>query len=84
MPHNCTVEARNKARAAIETLAARPDVVAHDLIPPQTDPSDRWTVELRIDADGLPPAIVAELADRRLTLRHSGPRQSMWHCVAVV
>ena len=81
---NCTVEQRNRARRVIQALGERPDVIGTDLVSPAIDPSNSWTIEIAIDSDGLPPAIVSLLADAKLTIRDVGPRQSWWHCVAVV
>jgi len=81
---NCTVEQRNKARQVIQQLGERPDVIGTDLVSPAIDPSGRWTIEIALDADGLPPAIVSLLAEAEMTIRDVGPRQSWWHCTAVV
>jgi len=81
---NCTVEQRNRARKVIQALGERPDVLGTDLVSPAVDPSGQWTIEIALDSDGLPPAIVSLLADAELTIRDVGPRQSWWHCVAVV
>jgi hypothetical protein len=81
---NCTVEQRNQARRVIHQLGERPDVIGTDLISPAINPSGRWTIEFALDADGLPPEIVSLLGDAELTIRDVGPRQSWWHCTAVV
>ena len=81
---NCTVEQRNRARQVIHALGKRSDVIGTDLVSPATDPSERWTIEIAIDSNGLPPAIVSLLAEQELTIRDVGPRQSWWHCVAIV
>ena len=81
---NCTVEQRNQARRVIQQLGERPDVIGPDLISPAMDPSGRWTIEFALDADGLPPEIVSLLGEAEMTIRDVGPRQSWWHCTAVV
>ena len=81
---NCTVEQRNKARRVIQQLGERPDVIGTDLISPAIDPSGRWTIEIALDADGLSPEIVSLLGEAEMTIRGVGPRQSWWHCTAVV
>lgn len=81
---NCIVEDRNRARRVIQQLGDQPDVLGTDLVSPAIDPSGSWTIEIALDADGLPPEIVALLADAEMTIRDVGPRQSWWHCVAVV
>lgn len=81
---NCTVEQRNQARRVIQQLGERPDVLGSDLVSPAIDPSGRWTIEFALDSDGLPPEIVSLLGDAGMTIRDVGPRQSWWHCTAVV
>jgi len=81
---NCTVEQRNRVRRVIQALGERSDVIGTDLVSPAIDPSNSWTIEIALDSDGLPPEIVSLLAEAGLTIRDVGPRQSWWHCVAVV
>ena len=81
---NCTVEQRNRARRVIQALGERPDVIGTDLVSPAIDPSNSWTIEIALNSDGVPPAVVSLLAEAELTIRDVGPRQSWWHCVAVV
>lgn len=81
---NCTVEQRNRARRVIQQLGSRPDVIGTDLVSPATDPSGCWTIEIALESEGLPPAIVRILGEAELTIRDVRPRQSWWHCVAVV
>ena len=81
---NCTVEQRNRARRVIQALGERSDVIGTDLISPAIDPSNSWTIEIALDSDGLPPEITSLLGEAELTIRDVGPRQSWWHCAAVV
>ena len=81
---NCTVKQRNKARRVIHQLGDRSDVIGTDLISPAIDPSGQWAIEIALDAEGLPPAIIELLAQAEMTIRDVGPRQSWWHCVVVV
>lgn len=81
---NCIVEQRNRARRVIQQLGDWPDVIGTDLVSPAIDPSGRWTIEIALDADGLPPEIVSLLGHAEMTIRNLGPRQSWWHCTAVV
>jgi hypothetical protein len=81
---NCTVEQRNRARRVIQQLGERPDVIGTDLITPAVDPSGSWTIEIALDSDGLPPEIVSLLGEAEMTIRDVGPRQSWWHCTAVI
>ena len=80
----CTVEQRNRARRVIQQLGDHPAVIGCDLVSPTTDPSGCWTIEIALDADGLPPEILSLLAAAELTIRDVGPRQSWWHCVVIV
>ena len=81
---NCIIEDRNRARRVIQQLGEQPDVIGTDMISPAIDPSGRWTIEFALDADGVPPEIVSLLGKVEMTIRNVGPRQSWWHCVAVV
>jgi len=81
---NCTVEQRNRARRVIQALGERSDVIGTDLISPAIDPSNSWTIEIALASDGLPPEVATQLGGAELKIRDVGPRQSWWHCVAVV
>lgn len=84
MPECDHLDARDAARAAIARLGGRPEVVATDLIAPDTDPTGRWTVEVAIDGDATPPAVLQILADEGLSLYDAGPRAAGHTAVAVV
>jgi hypothetical protein len=75
---------RDRARRAIRRLKDRSDVLGVDLLTPDADPTNRWTVELAIDADAVPPAVLAILADEGLSIRETGPRADWQTVVAVV
>jgi hypothetical protein len=77
------LDARDHARAAIARLSGRPDVLGTDLIAPDTDPTGKWTVEIAIDGDAVPPAVLQILADEGLSIYDAGPRAE-WHCVVAV
>jgi hypothetical protein len=81
---NCIVKDRNRARRVIQQLGERSDVIGTDLVSPAIDPSESWTVEVALDSDDLPPAIVSLIVEAEMTIRDVNPRQSWWHCVAVV
>ena len=81
---NCTVEQRDQARRVIQQLGERSEVMGTDLVSPALAPSGRWAIEISLASEGLPPAIVSILAEAKMTIRDVGPRQSWWHCVAVV
>jgi hypothetical protein len=65
---------RARARVCLERLAARPDVVGHDLIAAQADPTNKPTIEIVIDADAVPSGVLGELADAGLGVREARPR----------
>ena len=65
-------------------LVDRPDVLGTDLISPATDPSGQWAIEIALDTEGLPPAIIKLLAQAEMTIRDVGPRHSWWHCTVEV
>jgi hypothetical protein len=74
---------RDQARAAIARLSGRPEVLGTDLVDPDTDPTNRWTVEIAIEGDTAPPAVLQILADEGLPVVDAGPRAE-WHCVVAV
>lgn len=81
---NCTVRARDQARAAARQLDADPRVLAVDLIDPATDPTDSWTVDLICNSEsGLPSPVHSVLAEYGLTIRQVRPRSDHWQCLAV-
>jgi hypothetical protein len=77
------LEARDQARAAIARVSAHPAVIDADLIAPDVDPTQRWTVEIAIDGEATPPAVLRILADEGLSVLDAGPRAT-WHCVVAV
>lgn len=81
---NCTVDAREQARAVARQLDTDPRVLAVDVIEPITDPTDRWAVDLILcsDCDGIPSPVIAVLAEYGLTIRHAGPRGDHWQALA--
>ena len=81
---SCHVKQRNQARRVIHQLGDRSEVIGTDLISPAIDPSGRWAIEIALDTEGLPPAIIELLAQAEMTIRDVGPRQSWWHCTVEV
>lgn len=80
---SCSPAARDKCRAALARLGAHPDVLSTDLIAPDVDPHNEWTIEIAIDPDnGLRPGIVRELADEGLTIQEAAPRQRVFRVIA--
>jgi len=75
---------RTRARVAIERLGGRPDVIDVDLIPAGEGVHDPTTVEIAIEADGVPPAVSRELGDAGLWVREVRPRMGEWMTVIAV
>jgi len=78
------LDERDAARAAVARLGGRPEVIGTDLIAPDTDPTGRWTIEIAIDGDTAPPAVLQILADKGLSIYDSGPRAAGHTAVAIV
>ncbi|MFD1588462.1 hypothetical protein ACFR9U_15895 [Halorientalis brevis] len=81
---SCRVEARHRAHNAVNELEAIPAVVGVDVVAPSVDPTDRWTVEVTLRTDGIPPVVSGIFGEHSLTLSHAGPRGDWWHGLAVV
>jgi len=83
---SCTLDERDRARRAIRAIGDRPDILAIDLIDPDTDPTRRWTIEIACDGTtgSVPPTILRALADAGLSIRGAGPRRGCYRVVAVV
>jgi len=78
------LDERDQARAALARLGGQPEVIAADLITPDSDPLNRWTVEIAIEGDITPPAVLGILAEEGLSVHNVGPRAEWATCVAVV
>ena len=73
---------RTRARVAIERLAARPDVLACDLIPAGEGVHDSPTIELTVEGDsGIPPKVAAEIGKAGVWIREVRPRMGEWMTV---
>ena len=81
---SCRVEARHQAHNAVDALETVPAVIGVDVIAPSVDPTDRWTVEVTLRTEGIPPVVSGIFAEHSVTLRHAGPRGDWWHGLAVV
>jgi hypothetical protein len=81
---SCPLGHRDRALAVVGRLGARRDVLDTDLISPGTDPTGQWTVEIAIDDNCVPSAVLQILADEGLSIRESGPRAGCHIVVAVV
>lgn len=78
----CTVEKRERARKCADTLAAREPVLAVDVLDPHTDPTARWTIELVLCAEGVPPQVLDDFGNYRLTVRSVAPQGPFYQVVA--
>jgi hypothetical protein len=69
------VKARTRVRNCASALDALACVCAADVLDPNTDPTDRWTIEVVVEhsthlqTSGVPPAVLAALANHDLTVR---------------
>jgi len=81
---NCTVDQRERIRAARDRVETREPVLAADVPDPHTDPTARWTLELVLceDADGVPHQVLDDLGSYGLTLRNVDPQGTGWIAVA--
>jgi len=81
----CTVSQRQRVCDAAEHLCARPNVEAVDVLAPQTDPSDRWTLDILLQpaAGGLPADMLDLLGSFQLTVRSVAPQGDGWQALAV-
>lgn len=81
----CTVEQRDRIRAARDRLETFEQVEATDVLDPHRDRSARWTIEVVLCADGIPPQVLDTLGSYRLTLRTAQPQgPNFWVLVATV
>ena len=79
------LDRRDRARAAVARLSSRPEVVGCDIVTPEVDPTDRWTVEATIDCESaVPPQVIEEVAAAGLAIRELAPRAEWYTVVAVV
>jgi len=82
---SCTVEERARVRRAARALRDCAPTVAVDVIEPAASQYDRWTLDavLRLD-QGVPPAVLRELALAGLTLRPTPAQAEFQPVVATV
>lgn len=73
---SCLPRQRVAAERCAAAVAARPPVLATDVLAPQEDPRDRWTVEvtLRARAGGLPPEAARAAAATGCTVASVAPQ----------
>jgi len=65
----CTAEQRRKVQRAARTLDATHATAGVDVLPPAESQYGRWTLDAALRSDGIPPAVLRELALVGLTLR---------------
>lgn len=80
----CTVAKRERARKCADTLAARESVLAVDVLDPHTDPTDRWTLDIVLCTEGVPPVALDDLGNYQATLRSVARQGTHWQAVAVL
>lgn len=79
----CTVENRKRVERAARTLRETAPTALVETTPPVRSEYDRWTLEAVLrDTDGVPPAVLRELALADLTLRPTPSQAGHQHVVA--
>jgi hypothetical protein len=79
----CLARERTRAHNAADTLAMHDRVEAVDVLAPDTNPTNRWTIELVLCARGVPHDVLDVLGSYQLTLRDASPQGTYWQAVAV-
>lgn len=79
---SCTAAERSAVRDAGRRCADVPHYVAHTWLRPEEDPTDRWTLELTLDASGVPPVVTGILHEFGLTIRTVQPHGDWYRVVA--
>lgn len=84
MPPSCTVEQRNRVRAAATQLDADPRVLGVDVLDPTEGHREAWILEVTcaLDASGVPPAVLRALAEHGLRVVRAGTRAGHYRAVA--
>jgi hypothetical protein len=80
---HCAARARQRARKAADKLSLHHRVEAVDVLAPDTDPTNRWTIELALCGNGVPHDVLDLLGSYQLTLRSAQPQGPYWKAVAV-
>lgn len=71
---NCTVARRQAIQRAADAIRDCQATVAVDVLDPSESPRDRWTCEVIVAGDHVPPAILTELALEGLSLYQQPPQ----------
>jgi hypothetical protein len=81
----CTVEEREQVRRAVRAIQVCSVTVAVDMIEPAESQYNQWTLDAVLDdCDGVPPAILRELAIAGLRLRPTPSQAGYQHVAATV
>lgn len=82
----CLPEEHRVANEVAAKLERCHHVVAADVLPPKTDPTDSWVVDvaLRPGAGGLGGPALQEVEVHDVTVRHVGPQGDGWQALLVV
>jgi len=79
----CTVENRKRVERAARALRETAPTAQVETTPPVRSEHDAWTLDAVLrDTDGLPPAVLRELALADLTLRPTPAQAGHQHLVA--
>lgn len=82
---SCTVEERKQVRRAARAIRDAVPTVAVDVLVPGASQYDAWTLDAVLrDCEGVPPAVLRELALAGLTLRPTPSQAEFQHVTATV
>lgn len=79
---HCRPAARDRVRSTARALRDHDHVVAVDALDPDTGPRPRWTLELTLALDHLPPAHASEIVDAGLSIQYAQPKGACYRVVA--
>jgi hypothetical protein len=81
---SCTVEKRNRVRAAANGLGNMPGVVSTEVLAPDTGPADSWELEVVFADAELDPMLLEAIAGHRLSVVATPTRGDPPHTVATL
>ncbi|WP_254274639.1 hypothetical protein [Haloarcula marina] len=80
---SCTVEQRKQVRRAARAIRDCAPAIAVDIVAPNASQYDAWTLDAVLRGpDGVPPAVLRELALAGLTLRPTPSQAGFQHVTA--
>lgn len=81
----CSAEARQRAQYVASIVQNHVHVAGVDIVAPSEDPTNRWLVDIALDAraDGLADDLADHLVEHEMTIRKVDPQGSGWIVWAV-